>query len=95
MDQCRQLSGHAPSGERWSRSFSPKQSLGLTLAEKAWLGPLCAQLWNAALPVRKTMVFMGRLALARKKELNSKEKDASIAGKGNGRHITLEWAGCP
>lgn len=35
------------------------------------------------------MVFMGGLALARKKELNSKEKDASIAGKGNGRHITL------
>lgn len=33
------------------------------------------------------MVFMGRLGLARKKDLNSKEKDASIAGKGNSRHI--------
>lgn len=37
------------------------------------------------------MVFMGRLGLARKKDLNSKEKDASFAGKGDGRHRTRQW----
>lgn len=32
------------------------------------------------------MVFMGRLGFVRKKDLNSKEKDVSFVGKGDGRY---------
>lgn len=32
---------------------------------------------------------MGRLALAREKDLNIRGEDISITGKGSGRHITL------
>lgn len=36
-------------------------------------------LWNAALPVRKTVVFLGRVGLAGKRDLISMEEDASFA----------------
>lgn len=91
MGQPRQFSGLASYGGRWSRSLSPKQSLVLTLPEKAGLVPLCATTLESSSSCQEDNGPYGKARVAWEKDLNSKEKHAWFAGKGNGRPGSLQW----
>lgn len=89
MGQPRQFSGLVSYRRRWSRSLSPKQSQVLTLPEKAGLVPLYATTLESSSSCKEDNGPYGKARVAWEKDLNSKEKHACFASKGNGRPRTL------